>query len=92
MDHRARWTAAPDGIEAMLAGADPRTVGRAAAEHGVANLLYLSARELPTLDPELRSLLATVYHLNLNAPHEGDRRAHHAGGDAEPRRGLSPWW
>ena len=59
------WTAAPDGIEAMLAGADPRTVGRAAAEHGVANLLYLSARELPTLDPELRSLLATVYHLNL---------------------------
>jgi hypothetical protein len=59
------WTAAPDGIGQLLAGADPRTVGRAAAEHGVANLLYLSARELPALDPELRSLLATVYHLNL---------------------------
>ncbi|HEX5196012.1 MAG TPA: nucleotidyltransferase family protein, partial [Gaiellales bacterium] len=59
------WTAAPDGIGQLLAGADPRTVGRAAAEHGVTNLLYLSARELPALDPELRSLLATVYHLNL---------------------------
>src|SRR4029079_14354716 len=58
-------SAAPDGIEQMLAGADPRAVGKTAAEHGVANMLYLSARELPTLDPELRSLLATVYHLNL---------------------------
>jgi hypothetical protein len=45
------WTAAPDGIEAMLTRADPRTVGRAAAEHGVANLLYLSARELPHSSP-----------------------------------------
>jgi hypothetical protein len=59
------WTRPPDGIEPLLAGAVPSRVGAAAAEHGVTNLIYLCTRDLPGLDPELRSLLATVYHLNL---------------------------
>jgi hypothetical protein len=59
------WTVAPEGVEAMLAGATPRLVGKAAADHGVANLVFLSTREMPALDPELRSLLGTVYQLNL---------------------------
>jgi Uncharacterised nucleotidyltransferase len=59
------WTTVPDGIEGLLAGAPPSLVGNAAAEHGVTNLVHLSTRELPALDAELRSLLATVYHLNL---------------------------
>src|SRR2546423_1216362 len=46
-----------------LGGASSRT--RPAAEHGVTNLVHLSTRGLDDLDPELRSLLATVYHLNL---------------------------
>jgi len=65
MHHRARLDGRAERHRGDAGWADPRTVGRAAAEHGVANLLYLSARELPTLDPELRSLLGTVYHLNL---------------------------
>jgi hypothetical protein len=59
------WTVAPDGVEAMLAGASARLVGKAAADHGVADLVFLSTRELPALDPELRSLLGTVHQLNL---------------------------
>jgi Uncharacterised nucleotidyltransferase len=59
------WTVAPEGVEAMLAGTSPRLVGKAAADHGVANLVFLSTRELPALDPELRSLLGTVHQLNL---------------------------
>jgi hypothetical protein len=59
------WTRPPDGIEELLAQASPTQVGTAAAEHGVTNLVHLCTRDLPGLDPELRSLLATVYHLNL---------------------------
>ena len=59
------WTRAPDGIETLLATEAPSRVGPAAAEHGVTNLVYLCTRDLTGIDPELRSLLATVYHLNL---------------------------
>jgi Uncharacterised nucleotidyltransferase len=59
------WTRPPDGIREMLGRAGASEVGNAAAEHGVTNLLYLSTRGIDELDPELRSLLATVYHLNL---------------------------
>jgi hypothetical protein len=59
------WSAAPDGIERLIAGHDTRELGRAAADHGVTNLVYLSLRSLPSLDEELLSLLTTVYHLNL---------------------------
>ena len=59
------WTIPPEGLEAMLAGASPRLVGKAAADHGVADLVFLSTRALPALDPELRSLLGTVHQLNL---------------------------
>jgi hypothetical protein len=59
------WTRAPEGIEPLLAAAAPSRVGPAAAEHGVTNLVYLCTRDLTGIDPELRSLLATVYHLNL---------------------------
>lgn len=59
------WSAAPDGIERLAAGHDPRALGRAAADHGVTNLVYLTLRSLPGLDQELLSLLTTVYHLNL---------------------------
>jgi Uncharacterised nucleotidyltransferase len=58
------WRRPPDGIAELLEGAPPAEVGNAAAEHGVTNLVYLSTRDLD-IDPELRSLLATVYHLNL---------------------------
>ena len=56
------WTIPPEGLEAMLAGASPRLIGKAAADHGVADLVFLSTRALPALDPELRSLLGTVHH------------------------------
>jgi hypothetical protein len=59
------WTTTPAGVAELLAGAEAAPVGRAAAEHGVTNLVHLSTRGLDDLDPELRSLLATVYHLNL---------------------------
>jgi Uncharacterised nucleotidyltransferase len=59
------WTQPPDGIQEMLWGSSASQVGNAAAEHGVTNLLYLSTRGVEDLDPELRSLLGTVYHLNL---------------------------
>jgi hypothetical protein len=59
------WSAAPDGIERLIAGHDTRELGRAAADHGVTNLVYLTLRSLPGLDEELLSLLTTVYHLNL---------------------------
>jgi len=59
------WSAAPEGIERLIAGHDPRELGRAAADHGVTNLVYLTLRSLPGLDEELLSLLTTVYHLNV---------------------------
>src|SRR3989442_11900001 len=59
------WSAAPEGIERLIAGHDPRALGRAAADHGVTNLVYLSLCSVPGLDAELLSLLTTVYHLNL---------------------------
>ena len=59
------WQATPAGVEEMLRQAAPLEVGKAAAEHGVANLVFLSTRDVESLDDELRSLLATVYHLNL---------------------------
>jgi hypothetical protein len=59
------WTQPPDGIRDLVRRAGASQVGNAAAEHGVTNLLYLSTRGLDDLDPELRSLLATVFHLNL---------------------------
>ena len=59
------WSATPDEIARLAAGHDPRTLGRAAADHGVTNLVYLTLRGLPDLDSELLSLLTTVYHLNL---------------------------
>ena len=59
------WSVAPEGIERLIAGQDPRGLGRAAADHGVTNLVYLTLRSLPNLDKELLSLLTTVYHLNL---------------------------
>jgi hypothetical protein len=59
------WSMPPDEIARLAGGHDPRTLGRAAADHGVTNLVYLSLRALPDLDPELLSLLTTVYHLNL---------------------------
>jgi hypothetical protein len=58
-------SALPEGIERLVAGHDPRAIGRAAADHGVMNLVYLTLRNLPDLDRELLSLLTTVYHLNL---------------------------
>jgi len=59
------WTEPPAGIGELLRDADAREVGGAAAAHGVTNLVHLSTRGLTDLDEELRSLLATVYHLNL---------------------------
>jgi hypothetical protein len=59
------WTQPPDGIGRLLSGGSAGQVGTAAAEHGVTNMLYLSTRGVEELDPELRSLLGTVYHLNL---------------------------
>jgi hypothetical protein len=59
------WSAPPEGIERLVAGHDPRSLGRAAADHGVTNLAYLTLRSLPGLDTELLSLLTTVYHLNV---------------------------
>jgi hypothetical protein len=59
------WTRPPAGIEQLLEGAPALQVGTAAAEHGVTNAVYLSTRGVEGLDPELRSLLTTVYHLNL---------------------------
>ena len=55
------WSTAPDGIERLIAGHDPRELGRAAADHGVTSLVYLTLRSLPSLDEELLSLLTTVY-------------------------------
>ena len=51
------WSVAPEGIDRLIAGHDPRKLGRAAADHGVTNLVYLSLRSLPSLDQELLSLL-----------------------------------
>ncbi|MDX6521681.1 MAG: hypothetical protein QOJ31_441 [Gaiellales bacterium] len=59
------WSLTPAGLDRLAAGHDPRTLGRAAADHGVTNLAYLTMRGLPGLDAELLSLLTTVYHLNL---------------------------
>ncbi len=59
------WSQLPQGIARLAAGHNPRTLGRAAADHGVTNLVYLTLRSLPELDRELLSLLTTVYHLNL---------------------------
>jgi hypothetical protein len=59
------WTQPPEGVGELLRDASTREVGSAAAAHGVTNLVHLSTRGLPELDEELRSLLATVYHLNL---------------------------
>jgi hypothetical protein len=59
------WSLTPPGLDRLAAGHDPRTLGRAAADHGVTNLAYLTMRGLPGLDAELLSLLTTVYHLNL---------------------------
>ena len=59
------WTQTPAGIGSLLAQAEAREIGAAAAAHGVTNLVYLSTRDIPELDHELRSLLTTVYHLNL---------------------------
>jgi hypothetical protein len=59
------WSLTPPGLDRLAAGHDPRTLGRAAADHGVTNLAYLTMRDLPGLDAELLSLLTTVYHLNL---------------------------
>jgi Uncharacterised nucleotidyltransferase len=59
------WSLTPPGLDRLAAGHDPHTLGRAAADHGVTNLAYLSIRDLPGLDAELLSLLTTVYHLNL---------------------------
>ena len=58
------WRAPAPGIEHLLRDAPATGLGNAAAEHGVTNLVYLSTRGLE-LDPELASLLGTVYHLNL---------------------------
>src|SRR5205807_2067762 len=59
------WTRPPDGIRELVRRAGASQVGNAAAEHGVTNILYLATRGLEELDAELRSLLGTVYHLNL---------------------------
>lgn len=59
------WSEPPAGIADLLRGLPAHDVGSAAAAHGVTNLAYLSTRQVPELDEELRSLLATVYHLNL---------------------------
>ena len=59
------WTQTPAGVGSLLAEAEAREIGAAAAAHGVTNLVYLSTRDIPELDHELRSLLTTVYHLNL---------------------------
>jgi hypothetical protein len=59
------WTQPPDGIRDLVRQAGAAQVGNAAAEHGLTNILYLATRGVEELDTELRSLLATVYHLNL---------------------------
>ena len=59
------WTQPPDGIRDLVRRAGATQVGNTAAEHGVTNLLYLSTRGMDELDAELRSLLGTVFHLNL---------------------------
>ncbi len=58
------WRMPPDGVAELLRTGPAAEIGNAAAEHGVTNLVHLSTRGLD-LDPELRSLLGTVYHLNL---------------------------
>lgn len=58
------WRTPPDGIAELLRDASAAELGNAAAQHGVTNLLYLSTRGLD-LDPEVKSLLGTVYHLNV---------------------------
>jgi hypothetical protein len=59
------WTRPVELPAGLLERLPATAVGAAAADHGVTNLVYLSTRGLEQLDPNLSSLLTTVYHLNL---------------------------